>query len=68
MKSCTYMYNVPRQVIYLTHIATGLFLAYLGYMLIDDKEIPYRKELGIVLVCLGMTALLYHLHIWLFRK
>ena len=44
----------------------GLFLAYLGYIIVNQKSI--NKNFGILLVVLGALAALYHAHLWYLHK
>ena len=58
----SYSYNVPVQVIWSTHILIGLALLYLGYLIVEKKEI--NKYIGITCIVLGVLAMMYHSHLW----
>ena len=58
-----YSFNVPSEVIWSSHILMGLFFIYIGYELIMHKKIP--EYLALIIVVLGATGGLYHLHLWI---
>lgn len=60
----TYSYGIPAWLIYLTHIFIGLFLGYLGWRVVNKKYM--NPWIGWVLFSLGVLALSYHSHLWIF--
>ena len=64
--SCTYNYNVPCVLIWIYHILIGLFLIYLGYLVVEKKNI--NKYVGITLFVIGVLAILYNLHLWYTKR
>ena len=61
-----YQFGVSGTVIWLTHILMGSFFAYVGYLTLNNIKIP--QILSLVLINLGVLAILYHAHIWIFRS
>lgn len=57
-----YYGNIPGPVIWCIHILVGLMLAYIGYLLINDKPLP--KPLKVVLLVLGLLMIVYHSYLW----
>jgi hypothetical protein len=55
----TYHFGVPKKAVWGSHVLLGLYLAYLGYLLLDS-----HRNHGIVLLVLGSTQALYHSHLW----
>lgn len=62
----SYQYNVPGWVIWVVHILIGLYLIYLGWLLLNRK--PMGNYVAVSLFVLGVLALLYHLHIWALKN
>ena len=62
MKQNYYSFGIPNEAIWLSHILMGLFFVYIGYELVMHKKIP--EYLALVIVVLGATGGLYHLHLW----
>ncbi len=62
----TYHFSVPGPVIWITHIIIGLFLTYFGYASMKHQVFP--DYIYIVVIILGVLAILYHSHIWLFDE
>lgn len=62
----TYHFGVPSVAVWTSHILIGLFLAYVGYNMIENKKLP--KYVPITLIVLGVLALLYHAHLWYYVK
>lgn len=57
-----YSFGVPSPAIWIFHIIIGFFLAYIGYMLLNNKQI---SQLFIIeLIVLGVFASLYHAHLY----
>lgn len=62
-KSFEYHYGLPSQVVWVSHILLGIFYIYLGYLILEQKQI-LNKYYGVVLIVLGVLAFLYHSHLW----
>ena len=58
-----YHFGVPYEIVWLSHILMGIFFVYIGYKLVMHKKIP--EYLALVIVVIGSTGGLYHLHLWL---
>jgi len=58
-----YHYGLSGQIVWATHILLGIFYVYLGYLILEQKEIP-NKYYGVALIVLGVLAALYHAHLW----
>ena len=57
-----YSFGIPSPAIWTSHIIIGFFLAYIGYMLLNNKPI---NQLSIIfLIVLGVFASLYHAHLF----
>jgi hypothetical protein len=57
-----YSFGVANELIWISHILMGVFFVYVGYELIMRKKIP--EYLSLIIVVLGATGGLYHLHLW----
>ena len=57
-----YHYNLPGSVIWTMHIIIGIFLMYIGYMLLNNNNIHQLYTLALII--LGSLGTFYHLHIW----
>jgi hypothetical protein len=57
-----YHFGVPNEFIWSSHILMGLFFVYIGYEIIMHKKIP--TYLALIIVVLGATGGLYHIHLW----
>lgn len=62
MTSVVYSYEVPGYFIWIIHIFIGLFLFYVGYMVLNSK--PLNQFSSLVLIILGSFALVYHTHLY----
>jgi hypothetical protein len=62
-ESSEYHYGLSGQVIWLSHILLGIFYVYLGYLIVEQKQI-LNKYYGVVLIVLGVLSSLYHAHLW----
>jgi len=62
-ESSEYHYGLSGQVIWLSHILLGIFYVYLGYLIVEQKQI-LNKYYGVVLIVLGVLSALYHAHLW----
>lgn len=51
-------------IIWTTHILMGIFFAYIGYLLMNNKPVP--KPMAIVVLSLGLLAVVYHAYLWSF--
>ena len=58
----SYHFGVPASLVWTIHILFGIFLLYLGYLIMEQKHI--NKYIGVLLIALGIVMALYHLHIW----
>jgi hypothetical protein len=58
----TYSFGVPGPAIWLGHIFMGILLFYVGYSLLNGKEIP--QWIIIMFLILGPSAILYHAHLF----
>lgn len=54
--------SFSRTTINIGHMLIGLFILYIGYLQLNNKEI--NKNLIVVLQIIGAMALLYHGHIY----
>lgn len=61
-----YHFGVPATLVWSSHIILGLFLLYIGYLLIQGKKI--NKWISISLIVIGVLAVLYHSHLWYVDK
>jgi hypothetical protein len=61
-----YHYNLSGELVWASHIAIGLVIAYVGYLITNKK--PVNKNLATTLQIIGVLAALYHLHIWYDHK
>lgn len=66
MKDCNYNFSVPCTAVWSSHILMGIFLSYIGYLLIEGKKV--NKWLSISLIVIGILAVLYHSHLWYIKK
>ena len=57
----TYHFGVSGTVIWISHILMGLFFFYIGYKIINKKQIVLND--GIWLVIIGALGLVYHAHL-----
>ena len=57
----TYSFGIPGFAIWSFHIIFGFFLAYIGYMLLNKKDIS--QPLSITLIIVGTLAIAYHAHL-----
>ena len=57
-----YSFGVPNEFIWGSHILMGLFFVFIGYEIIINKKIPIY--LALILVVLGATGGMYHIHLW----
>ncbi len=57
-----YHFSLPGSVIWTMHIIIGIFLMYIGYMLLNNKKIHQLYTLALII--LGSLGTFYHLHIW----
>lgn len=57
-----YSFGIPGSVIWTFHIIIGFVLAYIGYMLLNGKEIS--QPLIISLMVIGTLVILYHSHLF----
>lgn len=57
-----YHFGVANELIWASHLLMGLFFIYIGYEIIMHKKIPI--PLALILVVLGATGSLYHIHLW----
>lgn len=62
-ESSEYHYGLSGQVIWLSHILLGIFYVYLGYLIVEQKQI-LNKYYGVVLIVLAVLSSLYHAHLW----
>ena len=60
----TYSFGVPALLIWITHIAVGLFLLYIGRIALNGGKI--NRNAALTLAILGFTAALYHSHLMLY--
>lgn len=58
----SYHFDVPAVAVWASHIIIGIFLLYIGYLLVEGKKV--NKWIGITLIVLGVIAALYHAHLW----
>lgn len=58
-----YHYGLSGQIIWFSHILLGIFYVYLGYLIVEQKQI-LNKYYGVVLIVLGVLSSLYHSHLW----
>lgn len=66
MKDCNYHFGIPCYFIYFTHILMGFFFTYIGYLIIEKKNVD--KWIAISLIVIGVLAVLYHSHLWYDQK
>ena len=64
--TCTYNYGIPGYVIWTFHILFGLFLIYLGYLLLHKQHIS--ENIAVIIIVLGSLASLYHAHLYFNEK
>ena len=57
-----YSFGVPSEFIWGSHILMGLFFVFIGYEIIMHRKIA--TYLALLLVVLGATGGLYHIHLW----
>ena len=57
-----YNFGLKGPIIWMTHILIGIFFAYIGYLLMNNKPVPEYG--GIVLLTLGLLAMVYHAYLW----
>jgi hypothetical protein len=57
-----YSFGIPGPAIWLTHIIIGLILVYIGYNLLNNKEIGQPLIIGLIVV--GTLVILYHAHLF----
>jgi len=62
MDNTTYHYDVPKNLVWVAHIVIGLVIAYIGYLIINDR--PIDKNYATALQVIGVIAALYHAHLW----
>jgi len=56
-----YHFGMKGWIIWLTHIVMGGYLSYIGYSLLNKKELKQIDSL--ILIVLGVLGALYHLHL-----
>jgi hypothetical protein len=66
MATSDYHFGVPAKAVWTSHIIIGLFLLYIGYVLVDGQSL--NKWIGVTLIVLGVLAALYHAHLWYISK
>ena len=59
-----YSFGVPGLIIWVSHIAIGLFLLYIGRMALNGDKLS--RNIALSLAILGALATTYHLHIMLY--
>ncbi len=57
-----YSFGIPGTIIWVTHIIIGIFLAYIGYALLNDRKIA--QPFVISLMVIGALVILYHSHLF----
>jgi uncharacterized membrane protein len=57
-----YSFGIPGYVVWIMHILIGIFLAYIGYALLNDKKIAQPFIIGLMVV--GVMVVLYHSHLF----
>ena len=58
-----YHFGISNEIVWLSHILMGIFFVYIGYKFVMHKKIP--EYLALVIVVIGSTGVLYHLHLWI---
>ena len=58
-----YHFNVPGNVIWITHIVSGLLLIYVGYTNLSCECTCVNKKVSLTLIVMGAVACLYHAHL-----
>jgi len=61
-----YAYGLSYGVVATVHVLVGLFLAWLGYQLLNKK--PVGQPVAVTLIVLGALVSLYHVHLWWSRR
>jgi len=56
-----YSFEVPGFIIWISHISIGIFLMYVGYMLLNNQSVNQMTTL--IVMMLGVLALAYHSHL-----
>ena len=62
-----YHYGLSGQIVWSIHILLGIFYIYLGYLIVEQKQI-LNKYYGVILIVLGSLSFLYHAHLWYNEK
>lgn len=57
-----YHFGMEGWLIWLSHIIIGSYLSYVGYSLLNNKNL--RQIDSLILIVLGVLGALYHLHLW----
>ena len=57
-----YHFNVPGIFVWISHILLGIFLVYVGYMILNKK--PLSQIVSLSLIVIGCLGILYHIHLW----
>lgn len=57
-----YHFGVPNIVIWLSHVILGAYFLFIGYNLLNKKQIGQVNSL--ILIVLGVLMALYHGHLW----
>lgn len=60
-----YHFGMEGWLIWLSHIIIGSYLSYIGYSLLNNKNI--RQIDSLILIVLGVLGALYHLHTWYYN-
>lgn len=58
----TYSFNLPGPLVWTFHICYGMFLAYIGYKLLNKEPITQFSVLTLIIT--GVLAILYHSHLF----
>ena len=57
-----YSFGIPGSVVWIIHIFIGLILTYIGYTLLNGKEIGQPFIIGLMVV--GVLVMVYHSHLF----
>lgn len=59
-----YSFGVPSLIIWISHIAIGLFLLYIGRMALNGNKLS--RNVALTLAVIGSLAATYHIHLMLY--
>ena len=59
-----YSFGVPGLIIWVSHIVMGLFLVYIGRMVLNGVKL--NRNIALILAIIGSLATIYHIHLMLY--